>query len=182
MNLLVDSDVLLDVATHRQPHFGDSKQVLDWCELHERNTFVAWHTRVTSVAIPAEDSSARVREEPTSGVDDYHAVITIEPGKRGGRACIRGMRITVGDVLGWLASGMSEKEILRDYPELTGADIKASLAYAAQREKGAEGTEQKLSRLSQFASRWGGKFSLPKSAPDDPRMDYLLKRYWRHRK
>jgi PIN domain len=44
MNLLVDSDVLLDVATQRQPHYGDSKQVLDWCELRERNTFVAWHT------------------------------------------------------------------------------------------------------------------------------------------
>jgi len=57
--------------------------------------------------------------------------ITLEPGKRSGRACIRGMRITVCDVLGWLASGMSEKKILAEYPELEREDILASLAYAA---------------------------------------------------
>jgi uncharacterized protein (DUF433 family) len=65
----------------------------------------------------------------------YRDIITIEPGKRGGRACIRGMRIAVADVLGWLAAGMSHEEILRDYPELTEADIRASLAYAADRER-----------------------------------------------
>lgn len=65
---------------------------------------------------------------------DYHEIITIEPGKRGGRPTIRGMRITVGDVLGWLASGMSIAEILDDFPELTDVDIKACLAYAADRE------------------------------------------------
>jgi uncharacterized protein (DUF433 family) len=61
--------------------------------------------------------------------------ITIEPGKRGGRPCIRRLRITVYDVLGWLASGMSEAEILADYPELELEDIRACLAFAADREQ-----------------------------------------------
>lgn len=65
----------------------------------------------------------------------YKEIITIEPGKRGGRPCIRGMRITVADVLGWLAAGMSHAEILADYPELTENDIRACLAYAADRER-----------------------------------------------
>ena len=59
---------------------------------------------------------------------------TVEPYKRGGRACVRGLRIAVADVLGWLASGMSHDEILSDFPELTEADIRACLAYAADRE------------------------------------------------
>ena len=66
---------------------------------------------------------------------NYRDVITIEPGKRGGRPCIRGMRIAVADVLGWLATGMSEQEILAEYPELTETDIRACLAYAADRER-----------------------------------------------
>jgi uncharacterized protein (DUF433 family) len=66
---------------------------------------------------------------------DYREIITIEPGKRGGRPCIRGMRIAAGDVLGWLAAGMSHGEILADYPELTEDDIRACLAYAADRER-----------------------------------------------
>lgn len=66
---------------------------------------------------------------------EYQHIITIEPGKRGGRPCIRGMRISVSDVLGWLAAGMSHQQILSDYPELTEADIRASLAYAADRER-----------------------------------------------
>lgn len=66
---------------------------------------------------------------------NYQDVITIEPGKRGGRPCIRGMRIAVADVLGWLAAGMSEQQILADYPELTETDIRACLAYAADRER-----------------------------------------------
>ncbi len=61
--------------------------------------------------------------------------ITLEAGKRGGRPCIRGMRISVADVLGWLAAGMSHEEILSDYPELTEEDIRACLAYAADRER-----------------------------------------------
>jgi len=60
--------------------------------------------------------------------------ITIESGKRGGKPCIRGMRITVYDVLGYLASGMSEDEILADFPDLEREDIRASLAFAANRE------------------------------------------------
>jgi uncharacterized protein (DUF433 family) len=66
---------------------------------------------------------------------DYRDIITIEPGKRGGRPCIRGLRIAVADVLGWLAAGMSEAQIVADYPELTEADIRACLAYAADRER-----------------------------------------------
>jgi uncharacterized protein (DUF433 family) len=65
---------------------------------------------------------------------DYRKIITIEPGKRGGKPCIRGMRITVGDILGWLASGMTMPEILSDFDELTQEDIYAALSYAADRE------------------------------------------------
>jgi uncharacterized protein (DUF433 family) len=66
---------------------------------------------------------------------NYQTIITIEPGKRGGRPCIRGMRIGVADVLGWLAVGMSHEQIISDYPELTEEDIRACLAYAADRER-----------------------------------------------
>jgi uncharacterized protein (DUF433 family) len=65
----------------------------------------------------------------------YQGIITQEPGKRGGRPCIRGLRIAVSDVLGWLAAGMSHAEIIADYPELTEEDIRAALAYAADRER-----------------------------------------------
>lgn len=65
---------------------------------------------------------------------DYRDLITIEPDKRGGRPCIRGMRISVYDILGWLASGMSFDEVLAEYPELTLNDIRAALAFAADRE------------------------------------------------
>lgn len=66
---------------------------------------------------------------------NYRDFITIEPGKRGGKPCIRGMRITVYDVLEYLASGMTHDEILSDFPYLTEQDIRACLAYAADREK-----------------------------------------------
>jgi len=65
----------------------------------------------------------------------YQDIITIEPGKRGGKPCIRGMRITVYDVLEYLASGMSQQEVLKEFPYLTEEDIRACLAYAADREK-----------------------------------------------
>ena len=65
----------------------------------------------------------------------YQDIITIDAGKRGGRPCVRGLRIGVADVLGWLAAGMSEQDILKDYPELTAVDIRACLAYAADRER-----------------------------------------------
>jgi len=66
---------------------------------------------------------------------NYRDIITIEPGKHGGKPCIRGMRITVYDILEYLASGMSIFEILDDFPYLTQNDILASLSYAADREK-----------------------------------------------
>jgi len=66
---------------------------------------------------------------------NYTEIITIEPGKRSGKPCIRGMRITVSDVLEYLASGMTEDEIIHDFPELTKDDIHACLAFAADREK-----------------------------------------------
>jgi uncharacterized protein (DUF433 family) len=66
---------------------------------------------------------------------DYRDYITIEPGKRSGQPCIRGLRMTVQDVLEYLASGMTEGEILDDFPDLTHEDILACLAYAADRER-----------------------------------------------
>ena len=66
---------------------------------------------------------------------DYLKYITIKPGKRGGKPCIRGMRITVYEVLDYLASGMTEAEILADFPDLTSEDLKACLAFAADRER-----------------------------------------------
>lgn len=66
---------------------------------------------------------------------DYREIITIEPGKRSGKPCIRGLRISVADVLDYLAGGMSEQEILADFPDLTRDDIRACLAFAADRER-----------------------------------------------
>ena len=66
---------------------------------------------------------------------DYSKIITVEPGKRGGKPCIRRLRITVYDVLEYLASGMTEDEILADFPDLQREDIRASLAFAADRER-----------------------------------------------
>lgn len=66
---------------------------------------------------------------------DYRSIITIEPGKRSGKPCIRGLRITVYDVLEYLASGMTAEQIVEDFPELTHEDIRAVLAFAADRER-----------------------------------------------
>jgi uncharacterized protein (DUF433 family) len=66
---------------------------------------------------------------------DYKNIITSEPGKRGGKPCIRGMRITVYDILDYLASGMNYEEILADFPYLTRQDILACLRYTAERER-----------------------------------------------
>jgi len=66
---------------------------------------------------------------------DYSQIITIEPGKMGGKPCIRGLRITVYNVLDYLASGMTEDEILHDFSDLTREDIRACLAFAADRER-----------------------------------------------
>ena len=66
---------------------------------------------------------------------DYRGIITIEPGKRGGKPCIRGLRITVYDVLEYLAGGMAPDQIVADFPDLTVQDIRACLAFAADRER-----------------------------------------------
>ena len=66
---------------------------------------------------------------------DYQHLITVDPGKCGGKPCIRDLRMTVYDVLEYLASGMSEDDILRDFPDLTHEDIRACLAFAAERER-----------------------------------------------
>ena len=66
---------------------------------------------------------------------NYQEYITIEPGKRSGKPCIRGLRITVYDVLDYLASGMTQEEVLEDFPELNKEDILACLAFAADRER-----------------------------------------------
>ncbi|KOR29530.1 hypothetical protein TI05_15065 [Achromatium sp. WMS3] len=66
---------------------------------------------------------------------DYSKIITIEPDKRSGKPCIRGTRMTVSDVLEYLASGMSHNEILKDFPDLTQEDIYACLSFAADRER-----------------------------------------------
>ena len=75
---------------------------------------------------------------------DYRKIITIEPGKRGGKPCIRGMRITVYDVLSYFAAGMSEAEILDDFPSLTHEDLLACFAFAAD-------AERRISRVVDYA-------------------------------
>ena len=65
---------------------------------------------------------------------DYSNIITVEPGKRGGQPCIRGLRLTVYDILEYLESGMSEDEVLADFPDLRPEDIRACLAFAAAQE------------------------------------------------
>lgn len=79
--------------------------------------------------------SSRAVETCYACLMDYRQIITIEPGKRGGRPCIRHMRIAVADVLGWLAAGQTPEQILADFPELTEDDIRAAVAYAADRER-----------------------------------------------
>ena len=79
--------------------------------------------------VDAEDRPAYALEM------DYQRLITIEPGKRSGKPCVRGLRITVTDVLEYLASGMSVEEILADFPDLTAEDVQACLAFAADRER-----------------------------------------------
>ena len=66
---------------------------------------------------------------------DYSKIITIEPGKRSGKPCIRGLRMTVTDVLEYLAGGMTHQELLAEFPDLTEEDIRACLAFAADRER-----------------------------------------------
>lgn len=86
-------------------------------------------------ATEGDGSTRRSLQEAYRSRVDWRSRITIELGKRGGRPCIRGLRITVGDVLESLASGMSEDEILHDFPDLERDDIRAALAFAAAREE-----------------------------------------------
>jgi uncharacterized protein (DUF433 family) len=88
------------------------------------HTVAGAHHRIDGVPVP-----------PYPRRVDYRHLITIGPDKRGGKPCIRGLRITVYDVLEYLASGMSGAEILRDFPDLTPEDIRACLAFAADRER-----------------------------------------------
>ena len=67
--------------------------------------------------------------------ETWRSPITVEPGKRGGHPCVSGMRITVYDVFSYLAAGMSQQEVLDDFPYLTAEDIRACLAFAAERER-----------------------------------------------
>lgn len=80
-------------------------------------------------------AGAKLSGEMCDRVMEYRDVITIEPGKRSGKPCIRGLRITVTDVLEYLAAGMTEAEIPSDFPELEERDIRACLAFAADRER-----------------------------------------------
>lgn len=126
----------------RRPSEGFAKShgrdASDWEEWWLTETAKAidfdWSPYLTSRA-PYAGRTPRVREGEETEAPSYREIITVEPGKRGGRPCIRGMRITVGDILGWLAAGMSEAEIIEDFPELTAADIHAALAFAADRER-----------------------------------------------
>lgn len=90
--------------------------------------------------VPTGDRLRRVERIAVSAaklipVSDYRDRITVEPAKRGGKPCIRGLRITVYDVLDYLASGMTEDEILADFPDLESEDIRAVLAFASDRER-----------------------------------------------
>lgn len=76
-----------------------------------------------------------MRAHATLAFMNWEHLISIDPGKRGGKPCIRGLRITVYDVLEYLASGMSEEDILKDFPDLTREDIRACLFFAADRER-----------------------------------------------
>jgi len=94
----------------------------------------SWQRAPPAPLLRADAQLAGRRREIYNASMDYRDIITIEPGKRGGKPCIRGMRITVYDVLSYLASGMRHEEILEDFPFLTETDIRACLSYAADRE------------------------------------------------
>ena len=83
---------------------------------------------------------------------DYTKILTIDPGKRGGKPCIRGLRITVYDVLEYLASGMSEDEVLADFPDLERDDIRACLAFASQKRRVIRAIRAIRKSLNDFAS------------------------------
>lgn len=86
---------------------------------------------------PAPDAAAPAHAHTEAGSSEmgYSERITIQSGKRGGRPCVRGLRITVYDILGYLAAGMSEDDILADFPDLERPDVRACLAFAADQER-----------------------------------------------
>lgn len=85
---------------------------------------------------PVRSAAFDARSETIYSVTvDYQRLITIEPGKHGGKPCIRGLRITVTDVLEYLAAGMTTEEVIADFPDLTEEDVRACLAFAADRER-----------------------------------------------
>lgn len=83
---------------------------------------------------------------------DYRDIVTIEPGKRSGKPCIRGTRMTVTDVLEYLASGMTHQELLADFPDLTEEDIPACLAFAGDRDAGSRPSRDEASLRPEFVS------------------------------
>ncbi len=85
--------------------------------------------------VPSADGLTRVLLPATLSPMRYQDIISVDPNRRGGKPCVRDMRITVYDVLEYLASGMSNDEIVADFPELTIEDIRACLAFAADRER-----------------------------------------------
>jgi uncharacterized protein (DUF433 family) len=95
---------------------------------------LCWAKREGRFGISARRFEVNRSSRRMGNTMSYEGIITIEPGKRGGQPCIRGMRITVYDVLSYLAAGMTEQEVLQDFPYLTHEDILACLAYAAERE------------------------------------------------
>jgi len=149
-----------------------------WKEQTSRAIRFPWPSDLSEpipiLAHPFPRGQETVKEEEEA--PDYHKIITIEPRRRGGRPCIRGLRVTVGDILGRLAAGRSEQTIIEEFPELTRQDIRASLAYAADRERPAKPEPAKVD-VPSFASKWAGKFQLPEPDPEDARLTYLLERY-----
>lgn len=87
----------------------------------------------------------------------WEGIVTAVPGRRGGRPVIRGMRITVGDVLGWLASGMNQAEILAEYPEIKETDISAALAFATEREELETEVHRLRAAIERISRRFAGR-------------------------
>jgi uncharacterized protein (DUF433 family) len=116
---------------------------------------------------------SQVREKVEEEAVAYGGIIVADPPP----ARIRRSAVTVGDILGWLADGQSEEEILGRHTELQSADIRASLAYVADREKRRNLPPPRGS----FTDRWTGKFTLPAPDPEDARLTFLLERYLRNR-
>lgn len=110
-----------------QIHFPDVRKVL-WSAFNVDMSAPRFFCRRASCGGGVPVESGRMADM------SYEGIITVEPGKRGGQPCIRGMRITVYDVLSYLASGMTEEQVLADFPYLTREDILACLSYAAERE------------------------------------------------